>query len=108
MNTYDAIISSPVTSEKNICGLCNEQAELRCTRCRKVHSCSPKHQAEHWSNTKKQCNNSEVKQTDDINKITLRQNLMDLQKEFNIPVSDADLGSLLSEIEDDELRIITI
>ena len=31
---------------------------------------------------------------------------MDLQKEFNIPVSDADFGSLLSEIEDDELRKI--
>ena len=33
---------------------------------------------------------------------------MDLRKEFNISVSDAELGSLLSEIEDDELRKITI
>ena len=86
MQTYDAIISSPAKSDKKLCELCNEQA-------RKVHYCDPKHQAEHWKQHKKQCDNSEVNQTDDINKITLRQILMDLRKEFNIPVSDADLGS---------------
>ena len=60
-------------------GLCNEQAKLHCTRYRKIHYCNPKHQAEHWKQHKKQFDNSEVKQTDDVNKITLRQNLMDLR-----------------------------
>ena len=73
-----------------------------------MHYCSPKHQAEHWKQHKKQCDNAKVKQTDDISKTTLRQDLIDLRKEFNIPVSDADFGSLLSEIEDDELRKIKI
>ena len=77
MQTHDAILSSPVASDEKFCGLCNGQAKLRCTWCRNMHYCSPKHQAEHWKQHKKQCDNAKVKQTDDISKTTLRQNLMD-------------------------------
>ena len=65
--THDAILSSPVASDKKLCGLCNEQAKLPCTQCRNMHYCSPKHQAEHWKQHNKHCDNPEVKQTADIN-----------------------------------------
>ena len=68
MQTHDAILSSPVASDEKFCGLCNGQAKLRCTWCRNMHYFSPKHQAEHCKQHKKQCDNAKVKQTEDNSK----------------------------------------
>ena len=39
--------------------------------------------------------------------MTAREEMMNMAQEFNIPVTDAVLDSLLKEIEDDELRKIS-
>ena len=96
--------SSPVSLH----GLCNQHAKLRCTRCRKTHYCSPKHQAEHWKLHKKQCEQVNLKDDTEISGTILREELKNIRKQFHFPSADSDFESLLKEIEDDELRKIEI
>ena len=37
------------------CGLCNDPASLRCSKCNKVYYCCQPHQKEHWKLHKKEC-----------------------------------------------------
>ena len=83
-------------------------AKLRCTRCKKVHYCSSKHQAEHWKHHKKQCNQDKVNSDVEDTSMTLKQHLINVRDQFSTPVSDEDFESLLKEIEDDELTKIGI
>ena len=107
--TQDANLSPLVSrEEQKLCGLCNIPAKLRCTRCKKVHYCSSKHQAEHWKHHKKKCNQDKVNSDVEDTSMTLKQHLINVRDQFSTPVSDEDFESLLKEIEDDELTKIGI